>query len=48
VRKKSDKLTNFILKKYAQMPGEEKVRLAMELSETVRQARKDGKTATGA
>lgn len=42
------KITAFILKKYAQMPGQKKIRLAMSLSEMVRDVRAAGKVQTGA
>lgn len=41
------KLTKFMLKRYAQIPGEQKIRLGMELSEIVREVRRNGKQATG-
>lgn len=41
------RLTYFILKKYAKMSGEKKIRLAMDLSLMVREVRKAGKEATG-
>ncbi len=37
-----NKLTQFILKKYAKMSGEKKVRLGMSLSQMVRDVRKAG------
>lgn len=42
------KLTRFILKQYAQMSGDKKIRLAMSLSKMVRDVRKAGLTQTGA
>ena len=42
------KVTLYILKKYARMPGEKKVRLAMGLSKMVRDVRKMGAVQTGA
>ncbi len=42
------KLTKLILKKYAQMSGEKKIRLAMSLSQMVRDVRKAGVAQTGA
>lgn len=42
------KNTTLILKKYAQMSGDKKVRLALNLSEMVRKVREAGKLATGA
>jgi len=43
-----NKLTTFILKKYAQMSGEKKVSLAMSLSQMVRDVRKMGRAKMGA
>lgn len=43
-----NKLTTFILKKYARMSGEKKIRLAMSLSQMVRDVRKMGKAQMGA
>lgn len=37
-----NKLTAFILKKYAKMSGEKKIRLALSLSKMVRDVRKAG------
>lgn len=42
------KVLRFILKKYQQMPGSQKIRLGMSLSAMVRKVRKDGQLATGA
>jgi hypothetical protein len=42
------KLVKFLLKGYAKMSGDKKVRLGMKLSEAVRQVRKAGIAATGA
>lgn len=42
------KLTRFLLKKYAKMPGEKKVSLGMSLSQTVRDVRKFGAIKMGA
>lgn len=42
------KITLFILKKYAQMSGEKKIRLGMSLSKMVRDVRKAGVVQTGA
>lgn len=41
------KLTNLILKKYAQMSGDQKIRLGLSLSKMVREVRKAGKITTG-
>ncbi len=43
-----EKLTQFILKKYAKMSGEKKVRLGMSLSQMARDVRKAGTIQTGA
>lgn len=43
-----NRLTEFILKKYARMSGEKKIRLGMGLSKTVLDVRKTGKAQTGA
>ncbi len=43
-----NKLARFILKKYAQMSGEKKIRLGMSLSQMVRDVRKTGAIQTGA
>lgn len=43
-----NKLTAFILKKYARMSGEKKIRLGLSLSQMVRDVRKTGKAQTGA
>lgn len=42
------KLTRFILRKYAEMSGEKKIRLAMDLSSMVREVRKAGVAKMGA
>ena len=42
------KITQFILKQYAKMSGEKKIRLAMDLSQMVREVRKMGHAQTGA
>lgn len=42
------KLTLFILKKYAKMSGEKKIRLGMSLSQMVRDVRKAGIAKMGA
>lgn len=42
------KLTDFILKKYQQMPGDKKIRLGLSLSEMVRKVRASGLKSTGA
>ena len=42
------KVTKFILKQYAKMSGEKKIRLAMDLSQMVREVRKMGHAQTGA
>jgi len=36
-----------LLRKYAKMSGDKKIRLAIKLSEMVRRVRQDGKIATG-
>jgi len=41
------KVTLFLLKQYAKMSGEKKIRIAMGLSKAVREVRKAGKLATG-
>lgn len=41
-------MTRYILKKYARMSGEKKIRLAMDLSKMVRDVRKMGVVQTGA
>lgn len=43
-----NKLTTFILKKYARMSGEKKIRLSLSLSKTVRDVREAGKAKMGA
>lgn len=43
-----NKLTTFILKKYAKMSGEKKIRLALSLSKMVRDVREAGKARMGA
>jgi len=45
VQKKN--LTQFLLSRYRRMSGSKKIRLGMELSETVRKVRKAGMVATG-
>lgn len=42
------KLTAFLLKQYAQMSGDKKIRIAMKLSAAVRAVRKAGIAVTGA
>lgn len=42
------KVTLFILKKYAQMSGDKKIRLGMSLSKMARDVRKSGAAQTGA
>lgn len=42
------RLTLFILRKYSKVSGEKKIRLAMSLSEMVRDVRKAGKAQMGA
>jgi hypothetical protein len=41
------KVTSFLVKKYTHMSGENKVRIAMDLSKTVRLVRQTGSIATG-
>lgn len=43
-----NKLTAFILKKYARMSGEKKIRLGLNLSKMVRDVRKAGMAKMGA
>lgn len=43
-----NRLTKFILKQYTRMSGEKKIRLAMNLSQMVRDVRKMGKAQMGA
>lgn len=40
-------LTQCLFSRYKRMSGSKKIRLGMELSETVRKVRKEGKIATG-
>lgn len=41
------KMTAYLLKQYAKMSGEKKIRIAMKLSAAVRAVRKAGMLATG-
>jgi hypothetical protein len=41
------KMTSYLLKQYARMSGEEKMRIAMQLSKAVREMREAGKRARG-
>jgi hypothetical protein len=41
------KMASFLVKKYAQMSGEKKIRIGFDLSKTVRLVREAGSMATG-
>lgn len=40
------KITRFLLKQYAKMSGEKKIKIAMDMSETARKVRAQGATQT--